>query len=329
MRQIEIVVPSEARGRIEEALEGQPVLDAWTVDLGGGRLLTKALIETEKTEALLDRIEKAGAGLSPFRVVLLPVEGTIPRPPDPEPSPAAAPALRVSRAELYADVEKSARVTWVFLTLVVLSSVVAAVGLVRDNGAVLIGAMVIAPLLGPNVALSLATTLGDLRLAGRAVRASAAGMALALAFSVIVGTTFPFDPSVEEIRSRTDAGPSDILLALASGAAGALAFTTGAPASLIGVMVAVALLPPLVACGMLLGGGRPDLAGGAALLLATNVVCVNLAGVATFLLQGIRPARWWEAERARRGTRTALLLWTLALALLALLVYLVRPLSSA
>ena len=89
--------------------------------------------------------------------------------------------------------------------------------------------------------------------------------------------------------------------------------------TLIGVMVAVALMPPLVVAGLLLGAGHLAEAAGAAELLAVNIVCVNLAGVATFLAQKIVPARYWEAERARKATRTAALLWSLLL--LALVVY--------
>jgi uncharacterized membrane protein len=114
----------------------------------------------------------------------------------------------------------------------------------------------------------------------------------------------------------------DILLALAAGAAGTLAFTQGLSGAVIGVMVAVALVPPLVVSGMLLGDGHFSSAGGALLLTLANVICINLAGVATFLAQGVRPRSWWEAERARRATLRAILLWLVLLASLSLIVWL-------
>ena len=95
-----------------------------------------------------------------------------------------------------------------------------------------------------------------------------------------------------------------------------LAFTSGASISLIGVMVAVALMPPLIAFGLLLGSGNPAEALGALLLLIANLICVNLAGVTTFLVQGIRPRKWWEASKAKRATRIAITLWSLLLAVL-------------
>jgi uncharacterized membrane protein len=100
-----------------------------------------------------------------------------------------------------------------------------------------------------------------------------------------------------------------------------LAFTTGAPSALIGVMVAVALLPPFAVFGLLLAAGEFDAASGAFLLVATNVICVNLAGTLTFLVQGLRPQSWWEAKRAKTATRIAIATWVILLMILAALIY--------
>ena len=137
-----------------------------------------------------------------------------------------------------------------------------------------------------------------------------------------MGYCFDADPTIPEIASRTQAHLSDIILALASGCAGVLAFTTGASSAVIGVMVAVALLPPLTVCGLLLGTGQFSGAFGALLLFITNIICINLAGVATFLVQGVSPRAWWEADKAKKATRKALALWSLILAALAVIIYL-------
>ena len=115
---------------------------------------------------------------------------------------------------------------------------------------------------------------------------------------------------------RTQANFSDIILALASGCAGVLAFTTGLSSAVIGVMVAVALLPPLTVCGLLLGTGQIKEAIGALLLFITNIICINLAGVITFLFQGVSPRAWWEADKAKISTRKALAIWSIILAVL-------------
>jgi uncharacterized hydrophobic protein (TIGR00341 family) len=132
---------------------------------------------------------------------------------------------------------------------------------------------------------------------------------------------FFIDPELAAIQSRTQVSGGDILLALASGCAGVLAFTSGAPSALIGVMVAVALLPPFVVFGLLVASGDFTAARGALLLVTTNVICVNLSGVLTFAAQGLRPRTWWEAERAKRSTRWSVAIWVSLLVILAILIY--------
>jgi uncharacterized hydrophobic protein (TIGR00341 family) len=176
--------------------------------------------------------------------------------------------------------------------------------------------MVMAPLLGPNVALSLACTLGDPALAKRSLKAIAVGVAIVAALALLFGAVITVDPNVPELAARTRPGFGDIMLALAAGAAGTLAFTSGVSAVVVGVMVAVALLPPLVAAGLLAGSGQGSPAAGALILFLINVTCVNLAAVVTFLVQKIRPRSWWEAERAKKATRIAVTIWIFTLLVL-------------
>lgn len=261
------------------------------------------------------------------------MEATIPRP---EPAEEAQPehkesqpeqkqdtkTARISREELYTDIEETIKFSWIYIVLVILSSIVAAIGILRNNVAVIIGAMVIAPLLGPNVALSLATTLGDIDLARRAMKANVVGIFTALFFAAMLGFMLKVNPDLPEIASRTKVSLGDIVLALAAGSVATLSFTMGVSSALIGVMVAVALLPPLVTLGMLLGSGHWQMAIGAMLLLLTNLICINLAGVMTFLAQGIRPLKWWDANRAKKATIIAIVLWTFLLLVLVVVILL-------
>ena len=139
--------------------------------------------------------------------------------------------------------------------------------------------------------------------------------------STSLGFIFPVNPATPEITSRTVTGIGDIILALAAGSAGALSFTTGIPTTLIGVMVAVAMLPPLVTCGMLVGAGFWNDALNALLLVLTNIICINLAGVVTFVLQGIKPLTWWEADKAKKATKIAIMSWTFLLLMLLIIIF--------
>ncbi len=341
LRVMQIYVPAGLGKTPEELLKGREVLGRWH-DQDNGQTVLHLLVPAEETEPIMDEFEQQCSTTDGFHVVLFPVEAVLPRPrPQPEPEPEngqdeteatgqspepSGERPRISREELYHEVVDSIGVSRVFVGMTLLSAVVAAVGLMRDDVAVVIGAMVIAPLLGPNVAMSLATTLGDTDLLRNAAVTNLTGVASALLLAIVIGAIFVVDPATPAIASRTDVGWGDLLLAFSAGSAGTLAFTRGFSGAVIGVMVAVALMPPLVAAGLLLGNGQFDLASKALLLTGANVICINLAGIGTFLLQGVRPRTWWETERAKAGTRKAMLIWMLLLGSLLLLLW-VNPLG--
>lgn len=323
IRYVHVTVPEGREAEVAERLGQRGGIATWHHVLGGGVGRAGALVRIDDTEEVLDDLEGHLAGIEPRQVVILPVEACVPRPPEAESKPPKERgrfATRVSREELYQDISATTALDGDFIPLVVLSAIVAAVGLTAGDTATIIGAMVIAPLLGPNMALSLSVTLVDTDLAFRALRTIFVGVSIAFLFAFAVGKLYPVDPAMPEVAARTGIGVGNLLVALSAGVAGTLAFTSGAPSSLIGVMVAVALLPPLVVFGMLLAGGHLREALGALELVTGNIISVNLAAVATFWLQGVRPRRWWEAEQAKKATRNALLIWA---ALFVALVYLI------
>jgi uncharacterized membrane protein len=144
---------------------------------------------------------------------------------------------------------------------------------------------------------------------------------LALAGALGFGALLTVDPTTGELAARTVIGTVDIALAGAAGAAGALAITRGGATGLVGVMVAVALVPPLVATGLFLGAGYAAEAMAAGLLTDTNVVSLNLAAVCTFLVLGVWPRHWRDVEQARASTRIALALWGGAALVLAAIIW--------
>lgn len=333
LRLIEMVLQEKDGDEVHALLCKCKVIEHRQIRLGNSEMLVRILLDAEQSETVLDLLEKRYAKVEGNRIVILPVEATLPRAQaEAEPEETAAPgqsppkdepAQRIGREELYEDIKNGARLSRVYMAMVALSTVVAAIGLHHNSVAVVIGAMVIAPLLGPNVALSLGTTLGDLSLLRHGLLTALAGVAAALVLSVLIGVLLDVDPTLSEMASRTRVVLGDIIVALAAGSAGALAFTTGVSATLIGVMVAVALLPPLVTSGLLLGGGHSTLAIGAFSLFLVNLISVNLAGVTAFVLQGIKPTIWLEKEQAVKATRIAIALSVLLLALLVALILLV------
>jgi len=324
LRLIEMMCHEDRGKEAEELVREFEPLGVWRDRMMDDQMILKVLLSGDKAEAVLDRLESRFTGAEDVRILVSSVEAALPRPEAPAKTDEQGPAPamvgsgrdRISRQELYAEVSASAQMTRIYVAMIMLSSVVAAVGMWRGNVAVIIGAMVIAPLLGPNMALAFAAALGDGELGWRALRTTLLGVLTALVLSMLIGLVLHVGPHVAEVASRAHMGLTDVVLALAAGSAGSLAFTTGIHTPLVGVMVAVALLPPIVAVGLCVGAGQWAMAWGATLLFLTNLICVNLAGVATFLARGLRPRTWWEADRAKRAARNTLMLWLLLLAAL-------------
>jgi len=287
-----------------------------------GRQAMRLLVTDDQVQPVLDTLQNILGAQPSARILVLAVEASLPKPADAQGQ--SEDKAMAARESMYAAVERNAKLDGNFLLLVALSTLVAAIGLIEDNVAVIIGAMVIAPLLGPNLALALGTALGDLQLMRKAFKSLSAGTLLAVALSLLIGLLWPMGLTSPELLARTDVGLDSLALALASGAAAALSMTTGLSSVLVGVMVAVALLPPAATFGIALGHGRFDLAGGAALLLAVNVVCLNLAAKLVFLAKGVQPRTWAEKEKAKRAMTIYLFVWLLTLTIL-VLVILGRP----
>ncbi len=326
MKIIEIITHRGHIDTVESIAEQHGALDQWRVgpletEGTDERLVMRLLVDDNHRQTVMDALQ-SGLGVDDStRIVVLPVEATLPQPEVEDKTKDKAGSSGVTREELYQSVSKNAELNSNYLLLVFLSTIVAAIGLIENNVAVVIGAMVIAPLLGPNIALALATALGDKPLIWISLKTNLAGMGLALVLSLLIGLLLPIDVNSHEIISRTYVGIDSVVLALASGAAAVLSLTTGLSSVLVGVMVAVAILPPTATLGLMLSSGQLELAFGAALLLAVNVVCVNLSAKVVFLVRGVKPRTWLEKRKAKQSTTTYLIIWIVSLLILLAAIY--------
>ena len=207
---------------------------------------------------------------------------------------------RPEQLEVYRAVRRGARPDVDFFVLIILSSVIATLGLLQNSAAVIIGAMLVAPLMTPILAISLGIVLGDVRLLRLALESALKGITLAIAVAVGMVLLAPHSQLTSEVIARTHPTLLDLIVALASGAAGAYAIgRKEVAAALPGVAIAAALVPPLCVVGTGIAQGRSEVAGGALLLFITNLVAISMAGAAVFLLLGFRPTPD-ERERQRR-----------------------------
>ena len=202
---------------------------------------------------------------------------------------AAVPQLdREGRLTLVERVQSNSHFDFDFVALLGLSTLIAALGLLQSAAAVIIGAMLVAPLMTPLVGTGLALVQGNLRLVRNATRSVAAGFCLAFLLGAILGWTLGETPT-QEMLARTSPGPLDLVVALLSGVAAAYASSRPhLSAALPGVAIAAALVPPIATAGLAFATGFYRHAGGAALLFATNMVAIILGSAATLWAVGFR-----------------------------------------
>jgi len=283
-----------------------------------GPVRTVSFLTTAKAQQdLLDDLQEALHHSDDWQIAISPVDAVVTRTPDKEDEENE---ITESREALLAEISQNACITPTNLTLVAISTVVAALGMTENNVAAIIGAMVIAPLLGPLLGSILGVSLGERDLIVQSAKASAVGISMAIAIGVVLGVVLNFDVSSQELAARAAVGFDDIALALAAGAAAALSLTAGAASILVGVMVAVALMPPAAAIGLFLGKAAWLMAGDAALLLAVNLAALHLSGQIVFLVRGVKPRTRDRRQKVRQSIRLSLTVSGILLLALALLI---------
>lgn len=185
------------------------------------------------------------------------------------------------------SIQENAAFTVPYVTMNALATVVACYGLLQNSTAVVIGAMIIAMLLGPISGIALALVSGDNMLLRKAVLAEAGGVLVVLTVAFCIGKIHQEMPLTNEILARTTPNILDLMIALAGGAAGA--YATVSPrlsVGLVGVAIATALVPPLSTCSLCLARGETRLAFGGFLLFFANLVAIQFASSLVMFLHG-------------------------------------------
>jgi len=187
------------------------------------------------------------------------------------------------RNAVVADILDGAFPTRRFYVLLILSTTIAAFGLIANSAAVIIGAMIVAPLMGPILGLALGMVTADHNGERRSLLAEATGAGIAILIGYLVGLV-PLNPGIgSEILARTAPTSFDLGIAFASGlAAGYASVNRKISSALAGVAISVALVPPLASCGLLLAMGEGSLSFGAFLLFIANFFCIQTAAALVF-----------------------------------------------
>ncbi|MFB6232810.1 MAG: TIGR00341 family protein, partial [Haloarculaceae archaeon] len=218
---------------------------------------------------------------------------------------------RIAREELVTAASDLAPSTRTYVIMTVVSALIATAGLLLDSPAVVVGSMVIAPLVGPAMAASVGTVVNDREMVSRGVRLQVLGLLLAVVtaalFALVVRYTNLIPPlsdvtTVSEIRERVAPDFLSLVVALGAGTAGVVSLTSGVSTALVGVMIAVALIPPAATVGIGIAWGAPLVSLGSGVLLLVNVLSINLAALVVLWYSGYRPEHWFREGDAKSAT---------------------------
>ena len=194
--------------------------------------------------------------------------------------------------DLFVNLKEESKTSGIFVTLMIISSVLATVGLFLNSASVVIGAMLLAPLMQPIVSFSMGVLRKNEVLLFESFKTVCIGVSLVLASAAFIAFILPLDNITNEIAARLRPSILDLMVALASGVAAAYAKNNeNIAGSLAGVAIAVALVPPLATAGIGLGWMRWDVFYNAFLLFGTNFVGIVFAAAITFLVLGFSPIK--------------------------------------
>ena len=332
MRLLQVTVPTGKRETVLGALDDEGI-DYVVTDETSGREFTAivyAPLPNPAVEPVLERLQDAGIDDEAYTVVVEASTVVSRRFEELEERYAEAEDVdeaRIAREELLSRAAELAPTLRTYATMTVISAVIATAGLLLDSPAVVVGSMVIAPLIGPAMSASVGTVLDEDELFVRGVKLQILGLILAVtsaaAFAVFVRYAHLVPPGIDvtqvpEIRERLAPDFLSLTVALGAGVAGALSMSSGVSAAIVGVMIAVALIPPAATVGIGVAWGLPMVSVGSGVLALVNGLSINVAAIAVLWSSGYRPHQWFQLDEARSAVLKRVAILAVAIAVLSI-----------
>ncbi len=236
----------------------------------------------------------------------------------------------IDHKQVRLNIQADALPSKTFFIMNALAAVIAAYGLLSDSTAVVIGAMLVAMMLGPIAGISLALIDSRWMLLKTALKTLTLGIIMIYGIGFLIGLIHPNIAITNEIMARTHPNSLDLMIALAGGAAGAFASVSPRlSVAVVGVAVATALVPPLVASGLLLSRAEFSLSANAFLLTFTNIIAIQVSSSMVLWIAGFRRGSNEEVqskylEFAKRNWLSLIILLVLAVYLTFNLIYTVQ-----
>lgn len=314
MKTIEVITPAEESEKVTKILSDSGA--DFSVITGKENTLIIITSMEDEVEDILQDLKSTGVGREFGKIHLSPVTASLPS------VMATRPLIsfeRVSNDEIIQMIEKATKINVNYFTLILLAGILASIGLLGNNAAVIIGSMVIAPLLGPVTGTAMGTILSRRKMFWDSIKMEAAGIIIAVIVGFVLTYIYPGATPTSEILGRAQPNLADMALAIASGFAAGVALSGGLESALVGVAVAAALLPPAANIGIGIALAQYGIASGSLQLVLINIFSINLCCTALFWIQGIRPTVSIRKERVvARILRRRLVIVLIALLVLAI-----------
>ncbi|WP_126664401.1 TIGR00341 family protein [Haloterrigena salifodinae] len=326
MRLVQVLIPDGSRESVLGALDEEGIDYAVFEEVGRGdfEAMVQFPVPASGVEPILERLTEAGVREDAYTIVMATETVVSQRLPE---LVERFPGLRISREELYTRAQDLAPANSTFFAFLILSTIIATTGLLLDSAATIIGAMVVAPLMGPAISASVGTILDDQRMASRGVKLQVTGLVTAIAVGAVMGwvvqQTILVPPqldilSIPQVTERTNPNFLALFLALGSGLAGAISIMRGAGSALVGVAIAVALIPPAATSGLGIAFGVPGAAVGAGILVLVNLLAINLSALILFYVAGFKPVDAGQFESMRAAVFSRIVIIIIGVAVLSL-----------
>ncbi|AGB32388.1 hypothetical protein C488_12019 [Natrinema pellirubrum DSM 15624] len=324
MRLVQVFVP---RGELDLVLEtadeaGVDYSVSRDTDRGEFEAVVSIPLSPSGVEPLLSDLRDAGLDERSYTVVTA-AEAIVSSRTDAVSGSASG--TRISREELRARAADLAPAASTYFSLLVVSTAIATAGLLLDSAATIIGAMVVAPLMGPALAASVGVIVDDESLATRGVVLQGAGLVVAIATAALIGWalrgTVLLPPglditTVPQIHERITPDVLALFLALGSGVAAVVSLTRNVGSVLVGVAIAVALVPPAATAGLGIAWGNPEVVVTAGTLVLVNMLSINLTALLLLWASGYRPNRAANIERVYGRLRSRIVVLLVAIVVL-------------
>lgn len=331
MRLVQVTIPAGKRQTVLRVLDEEGIDYVVTEETSGREYTAVAYfpLPTNAVEPILEELREVGLDREAYTVVLS-AETVVSEQFDQLKASYAEKEEseeRIARQELEARAEELASSLPTYVVMTVVSAIIATAGLLLDSPATVVGSMVIAPLIGPAMAAAVGSVTDDTELFRRGAVLQLLGVVLSIvaatAFAIFVQTTNLVPPGLDplalaEVEERLSPNFLSLAVAIGAGVAGAVSLMTGVSAALVGVMIAVALIPPAATVGIGIAYGEPTLALGSAVLVAVNILSINLAALVVLWYSGYRPQQFFQRDQARIATLKRVTVLVGAIAVLSL-----------